>query len=77
MRFDVLWIEIDITQSAHRVCSRLIREMRRIDVTALASCSDCTRANPVTKLDHCNEAVATRSVPLFRVSICAGTKGSE
>src|SRR5690348_18035316 len=51
--------------------------MRRRRITALAAAGHRARANRFAKIDHCDEAVAARAVPFFRVRIRPRRKRSE
>src|SRR5205814_10369035 len=68
MVLDVRAVEVDIPQIPRTVPFRLIVEVRRRGVAALAACGDGLRAHFFSKLDHGNEAVPARPVPL----LCAG-----
>src|SRR3954471_4342454 len=68
MVLDVRAVEVDVPQIPRTVPFRLIVEVRRRGVAALAACGDGLRAHFFSKLDHGNEAVPARPVPI----LCAG-----
>src|SRR4051812_43120458 len=70
-------IEVHVAQVAGRVAFRLIVEVLRRRVAALAAGADGARLHAVAELHDRDEAVAAGAVHLLRPGIGARTKGGE
>lgn len=62
-------IKIDFPQVAGAVPFRLIVEVRRLWVAALAARGDRQRVDSIAELNHRHEAVPTGAIPLLRAWI--------
>src|SRR5665213_2982062 len=60
-------IEVHVAQIARAVAQRLIVEVFRRRIAALAAGSDGARAHAVSEVDHGHEAVPARAVQLLRL----------
>src|SRR5690349_9429390 len=70
-------VEVHRPQIARRVALGLVVEVLVPRVTALASGRHRDRAHAVPELDHGNEAVAVRAVPLFCTRIRPRAEGGK
>src|SRR5690349_25176225 len=70
-------VEVHRPQIPRRVPLRLILEVRRVGIAALATRRHRARPHAVAELDDRNEAVPTRPVPLLRVGIRPSTERGE
>src|SRR5205814_10177178 len=66
---DVLPVEVDVAQIAGAVALRLIAEVRRRRIAALAAGRDRLRAHAIAELDRRDEAVAGGAVHLLRAVV--------
>src|SRR5437660_10280503 len=69
--FDLLAIEVHVSQVAGAVPRRLIVEMRRRGVAALAAGRDRFGLHAIAELDDRHEAVAARPIHLLRAFVGA------
>src|SRR5881396_2813196 len=67
-------VEVHVAQAAGSVALRLVVEMRRTRITALAARGDGLRPHAVAELHDGHEAVAARAVPFLGVGIGAGAE---
>src|SRR5512138_3449462 len=77
MAFQLVRVEIDVAQRTGRVPARLVPEMRRRGVAALAAGADGFGAHARAELDHRDEAVAAGAVHLLRARIRACAERGE
>src|SRR4051812_13484462 len=77
VRLELRRIEVDVPEIPRAVPLRLVVEMARRRVSALAARGDCPRTHAVSELDRRDEAVAARAVPLLRPRILARRKRRE
>src|SRR5690348_9667663 len=77
MAGELVGVEVDRPEVARRVAPRLIAEMARRRVAALAAGSDRPGAHPRPELDDRDEAVAAGAVPAARARIGTGGEGGE
>src|SRR5262245_13194288 len=68
-------VEPDVAQVAARVALRLVAEVLRLRIAALASGSHCPGAHAIAELDHRHEAVAGGAVHLLRAAV--GTRAER
>src|SRR5215470_5298522 len=74
---ELILVEVHLAQITARVTSRLIVEVLRFGMPALATRRHRARPHLIAELDHCNETIAARAVPLFRARIRARAERSE
>src|SRR5690348_11070836 len=70
-------VEVHVAEVAGRIPRRLVVEMLRRRVPALAAGGDGARTNPGTEFDDGDETVAARAVPLLGVRIRARAERRE
>src|SRR5215831_1666545 len=70
-------VEVHVAQVARRVATRLIVEVRRPRIAALASRRHRLRAHAIAELDDGDEAVAGRAVHPLRAARRARTERGE
>src|SRR4029077_11682954 len=70
-------VEVDLTQIAAGVARRLIVEVRRLRIAALAAGGHRPRAQAVAELDDGDEAVAAGAVHLLRPLVGARAERGE
>src|SRR3712207_6156080 len=69
VRVDLRRIEVHLAQVARRVARRLIVEVPRLGIAALAAGRHGPCANAVPELDDGDEAVAARPVPALGTAV--------
>ena len=74
---DLRTIEVNFPQVARAVPFRLIVEVWRFRIAALATRRHGHRAHSFAEFDHGNEAVSAGAIPLFRPWVRARSERSE
>src|SRR5262245_37406959 len=77
MRVDVLAVEVDLAQIAGRIARRLIAEVLRLRIAALAARADRPRTDAIAELDDGDEAVAAGAVHFLGAGIGARAERRE
>src|SRR6516162_6790963 len=74
---ELIPVEVHFAQIAARIARRLVVEVLRFGMSTFSTRRHRARPHLIAELDHCNETIAARAVPLLRARIRARAERSE